>query len=239
MVDRRLSAEERREAILQAALTVFSHKGFNGATTKDIAAEAGVSEALLYRHFPSKEELHEALHSMLCSNKDNILSHFLDAAPSTKLLVQMHFLFVNLISGGTDDPMGEAVPRLLFQNMLEDGAFARLFHEQRFYCLFPAYKASLEAAIAAGDVQDKGLNEQECLWFTHHLAVMFRMNSMPATPIYEYKKNHHALLNDAIAFTLRGIGMTESAIQTYYQPDTLAKELAPLLQPQHTASVSS
>lgn len=53
----RIKANERRESILQAARTVFVRQGFSGARTKDIAAEAGINEALIYRHFQSKNEL--------------------------------------------------------------------------------------------------------------------------------------------------------------------------------------
>ena len=54
---RRLPADERRRTIVQAALRVFSSGSYAGSTTAHIAREAGVSEPLLYRHFPSKRDL--------------------------------------------------------------------------------------------------------------------------------------------------------------------------------------
>lgn len=54
---RRLPADERRRAIVQAALRVFSSGSYAGATTADIAREAGVTEPVLYRHFASKRDL--------------------------------------------------------------------------------------------------------------------------------------------------------------------------------------
>jgi len=48
-----------REKILETSLKLFSTKGFLGATTKEIAREAGVAEITLFRHFPSKENLFE------------------------------------------------------------------------------------------------------------------------------------------------------------------------------------
>jgi AcrR family transcriptional regulator len=54
---RRLPAEERRQAIVRAALRVFTSASYAGATTAEIAREAGVSEPVLYRHFASKREL--------------------------------------------------------------------------------------------------------------------------------------------------------------------------------------
>ncbi|MCX7753471.1 MAG: TetR/AcrR family transcriptional regulator [Blastocatellia bacterium] len=58
---RRLSAEDRRRQIVQAAIELFARKGFNGTTTKEIARAAGVSEALIFRHFPTKQDLYSAI----------------------------------------------------------------------------------------------------------------------------------------------------------------------------------
>ena len=56
----RLPAAERRRAIVEAALRVFSEGSYDGATTADIARAAGVSEPILYRHFASKRDLYFA-----------------------------------------------------------------------------------------------------------------------------------------------------------------------------------
>jgi AcrR family transcriptional regulator len=58
---RRLTAEERRTGILDAALAVFSGSGYHSASIDDIAREAGVSKALIYEHFASKQELYADL----------------------------------------------------------------------------------------------------------------------------------------------------------------------------------
>ncbi|HTC80085.1 MAG TPA: TetR/AcrR family transcriptional regulator [Acidimicrobiia bacterium] len=56
----RLKGEERRALILEAARRVFLESGFAGARTRRIAEEAGITEALLYRFFPSKLAIYEA-----------------------------------------------------------------------------------------------------------------------------------------------------------------------------------
>jgi AcrR family transcriptional regulator len=55
---RRLTAEERRAGILDAALAVFSARGFHSSSIDDIAREAGISKALIYEHFDSKQGLY-------------------------------------------------------------------------------------------------------------------------------------------------------------------------------------
>ena len=57
----RMAGEERRLQILAVAVRLFSQKGFRGTTTKEIAQAAGVSEAMVFRHFATKEELYAAI----------------------------------------------------------------------------------------------------------------------------------------------------------------------------------
>jgi|SRR5581483_4720165 len=58
---KRLHAGERRQQLLEAALDLFSRRGFNGTTTKEIATATGVTEAIVFRHFPTKQALYEAV----------------------------------------------------------------------------------------------------------------------------------------------------------------------------------
>jgi AcrR family transcriptional regulator len=58
---RRLSAEERRESILEAANEVFGERGYEHVRIDDVATAAGISKALIYEHFSSKQELYVEL----------------------------------------------------------------------------------------------------------------------------------------------------------------------------------
>ena len=57
----RMAGEDRRKQILLVAMRLFSQRGFRGTTTKEIAQAAGVSEAMVFRHFANKEELYSAI----------------------------------------------------------------------------------------------------------------------------------------------------------------------------------
>lgn len=57
----RMSAEDRRNQIVEIAAELFSQKGFRGTTTKEIAERAGVSEAIIFRHFATKDDLYAAI----------------------------------------------------------------------------------------------------------------------------------------------------------------------------------
>jgi AcrR family transcriptional regulator len=64
---RRLPRAERREQILEAATRAFAQNGFSATGLDDIAAEAGVTRVLLYRHFDSKTDLYRAALDQFCS----------------------------------------------------------------------------------------------------------------------------------------------------------------------------
>jgi TetR/AcrR family transcriptional regulator len=57
----RLPAEQRRLNLIETATDLFSRKGFSGTTTKEIAAAAGVTEAIVFRHFATKRDLYTAI----------------------------------------------------------------------------------------------------------------------------------------------------------------------------------
>ncbi|MBC7900622.1 MAG: TetR/AcrR family transcriptional regulator [Saprospiraceae bacterium] len=57
----KMTGDKRREQILHTAVSLFSQRGFSGTTTKEIARVAGVSEAMVFRHFSTKSELYDAI----------------------------------------------------------------------------------------------------------------------------------------------------------------------------------
>jgi AcrR family transcriptional regulator len=63
----RVPAEGRRLQILDVATDLFARQGFNGTTTRQIAQRAAVNEAIIFRHFPTKEELYWAVIENQCS----------------------------------------------------------------------------------------------------------------------------------------------------------------------------
>jgi TetR/AcrR family transcriptional regulator len=68
----RMTGDERRGQIISTAVDLFSKYGFSGTTTKKIAEAAGVSEAMVFRHFASKDELYQAiLHNKVCEGGEH------------------------------------------------------------------------------------------------------------------------------------------------------------------------
>src|SRR5213593_5137788 len=57
----RSSGQERQASIITAAASLFAAKGFQGTTTREIAKTAGISEALVFKYFPTKRALYAAI----------------------------------------------------------------------------------------------------------------------------------------------------------------------------------
>jgi AcrR family transcriptional regulator len=75
------TADERREAVLGAAVAIFAERGYYGTPTMDIAKAAGISQAYLFRLFPTKTELFVAVCERSC---ERIEATFAAAAAAAK-----------------------------------------------------------------------------------------------------------------------------------------------------------
>src|SRR5262245_2326576 len=73
---------DRRQDILAAAMELFAKKGFRGTTTRDLATQADVNEAIIFRHFKNKEELYNAIIETKAGEKNNPRMEELDRLAS-------------------------------------------------------------------------------------------------------------------------------------------------------------
>jgi AcrR family transcriptional regulator len=222
----KLTSEERRAAIIQAVRHVFAEKGFDGTTTRELADAAGVSEALLFKHFPNKEALFTAMQLSCCNEDDQGRFERLAALePSASTLVLMvHFLTSKIIIGsGTPADERLIQNRLMLRSLAEDGDFARLFLTRVSSFWIPKIRECLKAAVAAGDAVETGSPAAGLGgWFTHHLPVMVLINSLPDPPAVDYGTSRKKLVEETVLFCLRGLGLKERAIKQYYNPQALS-----------------
>src|SRR5687767_3051257 len=129
MSPERHSAEERRELILQASLELFARQGLHGVTTRMIAEAAGMSEALLYRHFRSKEELYQELQRWCLRGTVGAAERLAQLPPSTATLVLAVYFAVHQILGPPEGspPAVTCIRRIMLNSLIGDGHFARGF----------------------------------------------------------------------------------------------------------------
>jgi AcrR family transcriptional regulator len=207
-----MTSDLRRQLILGAAKRCFARHGFAGTTTKSVAAAAAISEALLFKHFPSKAALYAEILADECE-ADPALAHLLGQEPSTAALVELiksmvrHFLE---IADGPEEEDAQRL-RLMVTSHLDDGEFARLLYAKIEKLVGNMFVASLERAVAAGEASPVGGAPLNLFWFAHHTLMSAAMTRLSATPSLAYGEAN-GLERQLCEFVLKGIGLNQAAI---------------------------
>lgn len=220
----RLSSEERRESIVKAVRGVFAEKGFDGTTTRELAGAANVSEALLYKHFPSKESLYAAMLDACVKGAVFVeFQRILALEPSVSTLVVMiHFVIARFVQGRPRDPEKSALDRLALRSLLEDGQFVRVAHKKYTDAWVAKFEQCLKAATKSGDLQENSVRRDLCAWFVHHIAFALMLHLHPKIPAVSYKASREMLIEQAVLFALHGVGLSDKAIRRHYNPKALS-----------------
>ena len=213
----RLDSEERRRAIVATAMPLFARHGFAGTTTKEIARAAGVSEALVFQHFPSKAALYAQILESGCEG-DPGLEQLLALEPSTATVVRMTTMMLrHFVLGCQADPQDVEIDhRMTAMSYLEDGEYARLVFGWVQERIEPLFRASLQAAAEAGDLRSAAPYSQNDFWFGHHVAATIAYARLSGRSVIPYKGDIDKVLADAASFILRGHGLTEAAIARHH-----------------------
>jgi AcrR family transcriptional regulator len=226
----RLGSEERRKAIVEAAMPLFARKGFAGTTTKEIARAVGVSEALVFQHFPSKAALYQAIVGQGCQG-DPALERLAALTPSTATLVQMTRLMLeHFVLGALGEPEEKDIRhRLIVNSLLEDGLYARLVFAWVMEAVLPLFRASLAAAEAAGDLRPGAAFSVNQFWFGEHVAAMIAYARLPGSSAVPYAGDVETVIAEAQGFILRGLGLNDAAIARHTQAEAMAGTAPALL----------
>jgi len=147
---KRLTAEARRQAVLDTACRVFSRSSYRGATTAEIAREAGISEPILYRHFGSKRDLYlacldEAWRSFRAICEDAIaadpakcLGAIADAYMAKGKKIRVIDLWIQALNEASEDKVIAAAVRKqirdvhdFFADVIRDGQHRGVVHADR------------------------------------------------------------------------------------------------------------
>ncbi len=123
----RLSSDDRRRQLLSHAIALFSKHGFSGTRTKDIAAACGVSEAILFRHFATKEDLYHAILDTHEAGKDEWLAEMRVKAERRDDLGFIRCLLAQILKSFREDT---AFHRLMLYAGLEGHTLRSMFHER-------------------------------------------------------------------------------------------------------------
>jgi AcrR family transcriptional regulator len=211
-----MSGEDRRAAIVNTARRIFVEKGFYRTTTRELAAAAGVSEALLFKHFPNKKALYRAI-QMSCFNEQGaeIAQRLESLEPSTSSLVFLVRDLVSHLLGGRPDERERSFVHLVLRSLMDEGEFVRLAIEGGPAHWVEKVRQCVEAARAAGDMVEGATPADLGGWCAHHLIAGMATHFLPARPVIRYGVSREELADQVTWFCLRGLGLKEKAIRRY------------------------
>jgi hypothetical protein len=147
--------------------------------------------------------------------------HALEPGAST-LVVMVHFMVSRVVGAcGSGDDELTIQNRLLLRSFAEDGEFARLALRGLVEHWVPKVRECLKAAVAVGDAVTGPVRADTSGWFAHHLCAGLMTHLLPPEPVVDYGLSRDRLVEQAVWFILRGMGLKEEAIQRYYNPRAL------------------
>ena len=144
----RRRAEARPDEVLDAALELFTQKGFSAARVDDIAAKAGISKGAVYLYFPSKEAILEGLVRRavlpIADHALGMISHY-DGDPRFAVSMVM-----KMIGGRLSDPKLLAVPRLIIREVVHFPHLAEMYRREVLDRVIPVVETLIKRGIDQG-----------------------------------------------------------------------------------------
>lgn len=221
--NRKLSSNERRASIIQAVRHLFANKGLKGVRTREVAEAAGVSEALVYRHFPTKEALFDAIQQSFCDDQVRARFDRINALePGARTLVLLtHHMAIQVLGATMDWTERANQNRMLLRSLAEDGDLARSLLEPMAAVHVPKIRECLKAAVAAGEAITGPVDSGVAGWLVYALGAMISFLRTPDDPVLKRNTTPTALATQVSWFLLRGLGLREDAIKQHYRSDRL------------------
>jgi len=222
MTRKRIPGTERRAQIVAAARRVFSAHGYDGAKTLQIAREANVSEALVYRHFPSKLALYRAVLRQIFADQDERWREQGIRDAGTAGLIQAIFGYLAACVADAADPERIDTHRMTLASLAGDGSYASLIYRRSQRLNAKIMDTTYAASRADGGMTGEPLDVPTAAMFIEHVGTMLAAIGTLPLATQPYGVSGPELVRQATWFCLRGIGMDDRTIRDH---------LAPLLAP--------
>ena len=144
---KRLKAAERRASILAVAKVLFADRGYHGVSVDEIAKRLGVSPAVLYRHFDSKDALYEAVLNEIACHRESYVEAALSGPDDfASVLSLMTRVYIDSVARDPDYLIME------MRSVLEGSATAQQFFESRWKSFSDYIEVSMQEMSPAGKV---------------------------------------------------------------------------------------
>lgn len=152
----RRRAEARPDEVLDAALELFTQKGFSATRVDDIAQKAGISKGAVYLYFPRKEAILEGLvRRAVMPIADHALGMINQYEGDPRFAVSM---VMKMIGGRLSDPKLLAVPRLIIREVVNFPHLAEMYRREVLDRVIPVVETLIKRGIDQGYLRQVDAN---------------------------------------------------------------------------------
>ena len=192
---------------------MFAEHGYEGAKTQQIATAAGVSDALVFRHFRSKQGLYRAVMRDLVREQDaSFAETSLPRGGTDSLLQAVWDYLASCLHPSKHQAEGN---RLVIANLASDGTYARFVFTRALRLMDRPMRHVFDAAQAAGDLGECLTDSLNGSLFVAHVGEIISLSRSSASKVIPYRGGDASLLRDAFRFCVRGMGVSDEAIRRF------------------------
>jgi len=214
---KRLTYEERKLSIIQAALPLFAEKGFEGTKTRELAKAANVTDALIYKIFPTKELLFQGVLEYTLAIKESGWNEIAQRTKGFVFLASLIDLFLSECLSAHRNPDLEYAHKLVLKSLTTDGQFAKRYFTEKMSALEEIINESYEIAWKKGELEAKYIDaKKQNGWIVHHLLIAFSIFNFSSPTLGLYTVSKSKIKKDTLLFVLRGIGFKDSLLYKHF-----------------------
>lgn len=208
MARKKLSSAERRILILDAAKSVFAARGYEAATVQEIAKAGKISEALIYRHFPTKLSLYRSVLRQFIRQQDANFENIGLREANTEGLLNTILVYMQASLTTNDSKQVESI-RILFASLAGDGKYAHLIYRRALRLMAQPLERALQQAEADGDLFGKPFPADNASLFIDHIGSMISAYRLTAGTTPTHSGSDRELLYQVVQFCARGLGIKD------------------------------
>lgn len=199
-IRQRLRAEDRRASILALSRGLFAKKGLNGVSVNEIADECGVSPAVLYQHFDSKEALYEAVIEELACKREDYVDAVLSGPPDFgNVLYRMTAVFVKSHIKEPDSMLIE------LRSLLDSNKASEQFFNNQWQGLTDFIRHSIDEMQQTGQLKDIDISAATLAYVGLIREAIFQCSLRNTGKCSEADATY--LIKNIVDIFLRGLGL--------------------------------
>ena len=200
---RKRRKEARPQELLQAALELFSQKGFAATRSEDVAARAGVSKGTLYLYYPSKEDL---LKAVIRENLSNLIAQGADAVQTfdghTGELLQH---LVSTWWSRVGNTPASAIHKIMLSEVRNFPEIAEFYMREVTLPARALFASTIERGIQRGEFRDVPIKEMTVLLLAPMMFLCLHKHSLGACSLESDPPDPLKVLETHVDIVLSGL----------------------------------